>query len=131
MKIAIASDLHLEFGDIDLPNLHGADVLILSGDIMGAFDKYYAEDVVMQENSAEPFVGKAFNRDREQQFVNSIAEFHGAAVLSSAVNGNTSFSEWEMDVTFQGGFRMKLAQVAVRTWKDGQIVRERFYYNKG
>jgi len=104
---------------------------ILSGDIMGAFDKYYAEDVVMQENSAEPFVGKAFNRDREQQFVNSIAEFHGAAVLSSAVNGNTSFSEWEMDVTFQGGFRMKLAQVAVRTWKDGQIVRERFYYNKG
>jgi hypothetical protein len=104
---------------------------ILSGDIMGAFDKYYAEDVVMQENSAEPFVGKAFNRDREQQFVNSIAEFHGAAVLSSAVNGNTSFGEWEMDVTFQGGFRVKLAQVAVRTWKDGQIVRERFYYNKG
>jgi hypothetical protein len=36
-----------------------------------------------------------------------------------------------MDVTFQGGFRVKLAQVAVRTWKDGQIVRERFYYNKG
>lgn len=38
MKIAIASDLHLEFGDIDLPNLHGADVLILSGDIMVAQD---------------------------------------------------------------------------------------------
>ena len=38
MKIAIASDLHLEFGDIDLPNLHGADVLILGGDIMVAQD---------------------------------------------------------------------------------------------
>ena len=57
---------------------------ILGGDIMGAFEKYYAEDVVMQENSAEPFVGKAFNRERELQFVNSIAEFHGAAVLASA-----------------------------------------------
>lgn len=104
---------------------------VLSGDIMGAFERYYAEDVVMQENSAEPFVGKAVNRERELQFVNSIAEFHGAAVLSTAVNGDTSFSEWEMDVTFKGGARYKLAQVAVRTWKDSQIVRERFYYNKG
>ena len=104
---------------------------ILSGDIMGAFEKYYAEDVVMQENSAEPFAGKAFNREREQQFVNSIAEFHGARVLSAGASGDTSFSEWEMDVTFQGGTRYKLAQVAVRTWKDGQVARERFYYNTG
>lgn len=104
---------------------------ILSGDIMGAFEKYYAEDVVMQENSAEPFVGKSVNRERELQFVNSIAEFHGAGVLSSAANGDTSFSEWTMDVTFKGGARYQLAQVAVRTWKDGLIVRERFYYNKG
>ena len=33
MKIAICSDLHLEFGDIDLKNEQNADVLILSGDI--------------------------------------------------------------------------------------------------
>lgn len=38
MKIALASDLHLEFGDIDLDNEQGADVLILSGDIMIAQD---------------------------------------------------------------------------------------------
>jgi hypothetical protein len=104
---------------------------VLAGDIMGAFEKYYAEDVVMQENSDAPFPGKATNREREQQFVNSIGEFHGAKVVSSAVNDNISFSEWEMDVTFKGGTRYKLAQIAVRTWKDGQVVRERFYYNKG
>ena len=33
MKIALASDLHLEFSDIELPNTEGAEVLILSGDI--------------------------------------------------------------------------------------------------
>ena len=38
MKIALASDLHLEFGDINLTNDEGADVLILSGDIMIAQD---------------------------------------------------------------------------------------------
>jgi predicted phosphodiesterase len=34
MKIAICSDLHLEFGDITLENTESADVLILSGDIL-------------------------------------------------------------------------------------------------
>jgi predicted phosphodiesterase len=36
MKIALASDLHLEFQDINLKNTEGAEVLILSGDIMVA-----------------------------------------------------------------------------------------------
>lgn len=34
MKIAICSDLHLEFGNLTLGNPEGAEVLILSGDIM-------------------------------------------------------------------------------------------------
>jgi predicted phosphodiesterase len=38
MKIALASDLHLEFGEIDLVNSANADVLILSGDILIAQD---------------------------------------------------------------------------------------------
>jgi predicted phosphodiesterase len=33
MKIALASDIHLEFGPITLDNTEGADVLILAGDI--------------------------------------------------------------------------------------------------
>lgn len=38
MKIAIASDVHLEFGDLLLKNEENADVLILSGDICVAKD---------------------------------------------------------------------------------------------
>lgn len=38
MKVALASDLHLEFGDINLKNTENAEVLILSGDIMLAQD---------------------------------------------------------------------------------------------
>jgi len=33
MKIALASDIHLEFGPITLDNTEGADVLVLAGDI--------------------------------------------------------------------------------------------------
>jgi len=38
MKFALASDIHLEFGPIELLNTEGADVLVLSGDIMVAKD---------------------------------------------------------------------------------------------
>lgn len=34
MKLAICSDIHLEFGDLNLINTDGADVLVLAGDIM-------------------------------------------------------------------------------------------------
>lgn len=38
MKIAIASDVHLEFGSLALENTENADVLVLSGDICVASD---------------------------------------------------------------------------------------------
>ena len=41
MKIALASDVHLEFGTITLDNTEGADVLVLAGDICVA--KHFAE----------------------------------------------------------------------------------------
>jgi predicted phosphodiesterase len=33
LRVALASDVHLEFGDLDLKNNDGADVLVLAGDI--------------------------------------------------------------------------------------------------
>ena len=38
MKISVASDVHLEFGDLNIQNTDGADVLLLSGDICVAAD---------------------------------------------------------------------------------------------
>lgn len=38
MKIAVASDIHLEFGDLEIDNDASAEVLILSGDICVAAD---------------------------------------------------------------------------------------------
>jgi len=105
--------------------------MFLAGKAMEAFEELYAEDVVMQENADEPRVGKAVNRKAEQDFFASVAEFHGAEILASAVNGDVSFCEVFMDFTVKSGYRAKMSQVAVRRWKDGKIVNERFYYNKG
>jgi predicted phosphodiesterase len=50
MKIALCSDIHLEFGSLPIQNTEGADVLLLAGDICTAsgFSKYPQKDVYHQ-----------------------------------------------------------------------------------
>jgi ketosteroid isomerase-like protein len=105
--------------------------MVLTGKAMQGFEELYAEDVVMQENNEEPRVGKAANRKAEEDFFASVAEWHEGRVDASAINGDTSFSQWYMDITLKNGYRAKMAQVAVRKWKDGKVVHERFFYHKG
>ncbi len=93
------------------------------------FDKYYADGVVMQEGDGQSFEGKEVNRKREMEFISGVEQFHGAVLVSSAVQGDVSFSEWEFDATFKDGKRRVLCEVARRRWKDGKIVHERFYYD--
>ncbi len=105
--------------------------MVLQGKILEAFDRFYDGSVVMQENAATPTVGKTANRAREVKFVESIEQFHGAQVIGSGASGDRSYSEWAMDVTFKGGIRVKLEQVAARQWRNSKIVHERFYFNAG
>lgn len=110
---------------------HELNQMVLSGKALEAFEKFYADNVEMQENADPPFQGKDVNRKREEEFFASVEQFHGAEVRSSGAGDGVTFSEWMLDVTFKGGQRYKLEQVAVRRWKDGKIIHERFYYNKG
>lgn len=49
MKIAITSDVHLEFGDLDFANDQNADVLILGGDIFVAADLTHLESALAND----------------------------------------------------------------------------------
>lgn len=101
---------------------------ILNGKGLEAFESYYAEEVVMQENDAEPTIGKSSNRIREQEFFGAITEFRGAEVLATGSGANVTFSHWHFDFTHRDWGVRKYRQVAVRTWKDGKVVREVFHY---
>ena len=46
MKIAICSDVHLEFGQLELENLQDAEVLVLSGDICTAVDLRVTDSIL-------------------------------------------------------------------------------------
>jgi len=100
------------------------------GKLLDAFDQYYAEEVVMTEPRGTR-KGKAECRKYEEQFLDSIKEFHDLKVnnIGSNENDATSFVESTMDVTFKDGQRAKMEQVAVQQWQGDKISHERFYYN--
>ena len=114
-------------------NVKGYFDLLSKGQMMDAFEKYYSEDIVMQENNEEPRVGKDTNRKFEIEYMSSIEEVHGSEIKNVAINSETGtvFIQAAMDATFKGFGRTMMEEVQVQTWKDGQIVHEKFFYNRG
>lgn len=105
--------------------------LIGQGKSMDAFEKYYADNVVMVEGDGVTTEGKDANRQREAEFFSTLEDMHGGGATAITVDedkGVTMVEAW-MDATFKGGMRMKMEQVAVQRWEGDQIVHERFYYN--
>lgn len=101
------------------------------GKAMEAFEKHYHNDIVAVEADGSSREGKDKNRESLQQWFGMVKEHHGGgfnSITSDEDAGITMVESWT-DVTFQDGRRMKLEEVCVQRWKDGQIAHERFYYN--
>lgn len=112
-----------------LDNINDVYDHIAKGEAMDAFEEYYDDDVVMVLEDGTAVEGKDKNRERENEFFGSVESFNGMDVKSITANeedGSTAV-ECVMDVTFKGGERTDLEQVAVQQWEGDQIVRERFY----
>jgi hypothetical protein len=110
-------------------SLNDLNTLVLEGKMLDAFDKYYHDDVVMQENNLPPTVSKDENRKREIDFLNNISEFRGAQVKGMAVGDGISFVIWNYDYTHKEWGVRNYSQVSVQHWKEGKIINEQFLYS--
>lgn len=117
---AVDFDLKAAFEDIK--------DLVFQGKAMEAFEKYYGDDVVMQENETPATVGKDANRERELDFFSKVTEFRGIQLKQVAFGDNVIISEWALDYTHAEWGDRTYDQVSVQVWKDGKVVHERFYY---
>lgn len=105
--------------------------MIAQGQVNEALNELYAEDCTIVEGNGQVRSGRSAQLEAVKEWQNSISEMHGAGVgciTSDEENGVTCVESW-MDVTYQGGHRAKLEEVAVQKWKDGRIVHERFYFD--
>ena len=104
--------------------------MILQGQILPAFDKFYAPNVVMADNFTGDRVGFDACRAFEESFVSNLQEFRGAKVLNVLVDEDAglAFVKWHFDYTHAEWGVMDYVQVAVQRWEDGKIIHERFIY---
>ena len=103
--------------------------MILEGKILDAFEKFYADDVVMQDNNYPVRVGKEVNRQYEEAFVNGLTEFRGAKVVNTLISDGLAVVEWWFDYTHKDYGVRNYTQLSVQRWNGGKIVEEKFYYN--
>ena len=105
--------------------------MILEGKILEAFDKFYADDVVMQDNESPLREGKPACRQFEEDFVNNLTAFRGAKVHNIMVSEEAGVAaiEWSFDYSHKEWGDRDYTQVAIQRWKDGKIVSEKFVYN--
>lgn len=101
--------------------------MLENGQAMQAFERFYAQDVTMQENESDPRLGKDFNREQCAGFVEAFPDLK-LRILSTAYGDNLSIQEVLFDYTSQNGEKIVYPEVAVRRWKDGMVVSEKFYY---
>ncbi len=97
---------------------------------MEAMEEFYAPDVVMEEPAYGKTVGLPANLERERTFVASVREFKGFEARNVGVGENVSFYENVMDWVDVDGNAIHVEQISVAEWRDGKIVRERFYYDR-
>ena len=101
---------------------------IQAGDVLGALQEFYADDVKMREGSAdEATVGKQQNHARLEQFLGSLKQFNGATLHSYTVGDGVSMSEWTFDMVGGDGAPIIWNEVIRRQWRNGTVADERYY----
>lgn len=115
-----------------LENAKKLQNMMAEGKTMEAFEELYHDSVQVYEMpTGEHRDGKEAQRKAIEQWFGSVKEMHGGGVnniTSNEDDGVSTVESW-MDVTTQDGNRMKMEEVAVQKWQDGQIVEEKFYYH--
>jgi hypothetical protein len=112
-----------------LQHISHLNQLVLQGRSMDAFELYYDEQVVMQENALPPTVGKAANRQRELDFYGNVSDLRAMRALDVAVGDNVTMVVWHYDYTHKEWGEKNYTQVSVQHWRDNKIVREQFFYD--
>lgn len=103
--------------------------MILQGQILEAFDKFYADNVVMQDNNYPLREGKAVCRQFEEAFVSNLTAFRGAKVGNiTVIDGGIAAIEWWFDYSHKEWGDRNYSQLSVQRWENGKIVEEKFYY---
>lgn len=93
------------------------------------YERFYDENVVVQENLETPRVGRTLSIERQKRMNANIKEVHNVKIGAVLVDGDRSVIEMHIDVTTNDGYRIRIEELGLQTWKDGRIISERYFYD--
>lgn len=105
-------------------------VILKEGRMTEGQETYFADAVVTQEGNQLPIVGKKASIERLDTFRETIgvAAFVSYAIGDVAVAGDSSFYDAVLTLKLKNGETISLEQVVKTDWRDGKIVKERYYH---
>ena len=107
--------------------LDALDAQILRGDILGAFDQFFADDCVTFASDNDMTRGKAEKMQSLRWFFDGMARTNRIERLGTQIDGDISLSEFIFDFTDRNGQNHTWHEVIRRRWQDGRVVEERYF----
>ena len=98
------------------------------GQFLEALSKFYAEDMIAQENNAPPRVGRAAQEANEEAALKRM-QFVTNQAVSYLVDGDRVAIHYLFEMTTAEGARLRMEEVAYQVWRGDQIVSERYFYD--
>ena len=100
------------------------DAQVLTGDIIGAFDKFAAENCITQSGPHDITHSKTQKMEALRWFFNNVATINNIELKGCTVGKTTSDSQFVFHFTANTGQPLKYNEVIRRTWKDGKLMEE-------
>ncbi|MEM8908031.1 MAG: hypothetical protein AAGD05_09320 [Bacteroidota bacterium] len=100
--------------------------LVAAGKPMEAYEKFYHKNLEKTDLDGITHKGKAVNRAIGETLLSKVTAIRDFLVVGKIVKDNRSFLVWSLDFDHSENGPIKVTQVAIQDWEDGQIIRERF-----
>ena len=94
-----------------------------------AIAEFYTDDASMQENLAEPRVGRALLMEGEARVMARARAVKSECVRPVLVNGDHVVIRWIFNFEWLDGSHGRIEELAWQRWQGEQIAQETFFYD--
>jgi Flp pilus assembly protein CpaB len=102
---------------------------VIGGDHVGAIARWYAPDASMQENQAEPRVGREALIAGEEKVLARVAGVETELLAPPLIDGDQVAIRWRFTFALKDGGRLRQEEIAWQAWRGDRIWRETFFYD--
>jgi len=100
-----------------------------AGDYIGAIERFYAPEASMRENGDPPRVGRDLLVEGERLVMSAFKEIRARRMAPILVDGDRVAIRWRFEFIPADGPPRTLEEIAWQTWRGGQVLEERFFYD--